>query len=79
MATAVLQLTLYHPVGLKHFFLSVFAPGMLLNVLSSLPAPASILGEAWSSSSDVRKIIIIIILLYSVKSVNYAINCSRVL
>ena len=37
MATAVLQLTLYHPVGLKHFFLSVFAPGMLLNVLSSLP------------------------------------------
>lgn len=77
MATAVLQLTLYHPVGLKHFFLSVFAPGMLLNVLSSLPLLPVFSVKRGHRAAMLE--IIIIILLYSVKSVNYAINCSRVL
>ena len=50
-----------------------FVPGMPLNVISSLPPLARILGETWSSSSDARKINLF---LFGVKSVNYDINCT---
>ena len=57
--------------SLKHFFLFCPRYAGQRNVL--LTSAASILGETRSSSSDSRKIIF---LLYSVKSVNYDINCA---
>ena len=57
--------------SVKHFFL--FCPRYAAQRNLLLTSAARILGETWSSSSDVRKIYFS---LFGVKSVNYDINCT---